>query len=628
MNQLEAEVNRLVNILISEQNLDGSWSYPFETGISTDCYMIILLRTLEINDEDFIYELVRRILNKQEKNGSWKLFYDEEKGNISATVEAYYALLYSGYLTKSDPGMRGAKKFILKNGGLNEINMFTKVMLALTGQYKWPSYFPMPVELLLLPTSFPVNFFDFSVYARVNLLPILIAADYTFSIKTARTPDLSNLFLNRNVDGWERELHDLRSFLSPIQQGINRLIGYPNELHQLALERAEQYMLQRIEADGTFYSYFSSTFLMIFALMARGYAKQHPVIKKAVQGLKSYQTSINNYTHIQFTTANVWNTALISYGLQEAEISSSSETIQKANQYLLSRQHFLYGDWAVHNQNVLPGGWGFSDINTINPDIDDTTASLRSLQSLIINEPIYYQTWDRAVHWLLSMQNNDGGWPAFEKNVNKSILQWLPVEGGGKMILDPSTADLTGRTLEFLGNFTHADHYYPFVKKGVDWLFQDQKKDGSWYGRWGICYIYGTWAAITGLIAVNVRKDHPSIQKAVKWLYNIQNKDGGWGESCKSDAEKRYVPLQESTRTHTAWALDALLAAEKEETPGIKQGIHFLLETSEKNNWTTTYPKGQGLPGGFYIHYHSYEHLFPLIALSHYQKKFNPELFK
>ncbi|WP_158736342.1 squalene--hopene cyclase [Alteribacillus sp. YIM 98480] len=622
MKQIEAEVNRLVNILIKEQNQNGSWSSPFETGISTDCYMIILLRTLEINDEEFIYKLVCRILNKQEENGSWKLFHDEEKGNISTTVEAYYALLYSAYRTKNDPGMRKAKQFILKNGGLNEINMFTKVMLALTGQYKWPHHFPMPVELLLLPTSFPVNFFDFSVYARANLIPILIAADYRFSIKTERSPDLSDLFLNRIDYGWERELHEFRSFLSFIQQGINKLIGYPYELHQLALERAEQYMLQRIEADGTFYSYFSSTFLMIFALIARGYSMQHPVIKKAVQGLKSYQISINNETHIQFTTANVWNTALISYGLQEAGISSSSKTIQKANQYLLSKQHFLYGDWAVHNQNVLPGGWGFSDINTINPDIDDTTASLRSLQSFILNEPIYYQTWDRAVQWLLSMQNNDGGWPAFEKNVNKSILQWLPVEGGGKMILDPSTADLTGRTLEFLGNFTHADQYHPFVKKGVDWLFQDQKKDGTWYGRWGICYIYGTWAAVTGLRAVKVRKDHPSIQKAIRWLYNIQNKDGGWGESCKSDIEKRYVPLQASTRTHTAWALDTLLAAEKKETTGIKQGIHFLLETSEKNDWTTTYPKGQGLPGGFYIHYHSYENLFPLLALSHYKKKF------
>ncbi|SDH21651.1 sporulene cyclase [Alteribacillus persepolensis] len=623
MKQIQAEINRLVNILVKEQNHDGSWSCPFETGIATDCYMIILLRTLEINDEDLIYALVRRILMKQEKNGAWKLFHDEEKGNLSATVEAYYAVLYSGYRTKHDQSMFLAKQFILKNGGLKEINMFTKVMLALTGRYKWPSHFPMPVELILLPTSFPVNFFDFSVYARSNLTPIFIAADYRFSIKTERSPDISDLFLNRNDHGWERELRGLQSLQSLIRQGIDKLAGYSHELHEIALEHAEKYMLQRIEPDGTFYSYFSSTFLMVFALMARGYPKQHPVIRKAVQGLTSYQTTIDNQMHIQYTTANVWNTALISYGLQEAGVPTSSETIQKAHQYLLSRQHFLYGDWAVHNQNVIPGGWGFSDINTINPDIDDTTASLRSLRTLIVNEPTYSQAWDRAVQWVVSMQNNDGGWAAFEKNVNKSFLSWLPVEGGGKMLLDPSTADLTGRTLEFLGNVTHVDRHHPFVNKGIQWLLRNQRKDGSWYGRWGICYIYGTWAALTGLLAVNVRKKHPSVQKAVQWLYSIQNKNGGWGESCNSDIMKKYVPLYESTRTHTAWALDALVSAENEETPELKRGLKFLLETSGENDWTTTYPKGQGLPGGFYIHYHSYEYLFPLLALSHYKKTFH-----
>ncbi|MFB4165304.1 squalene--hopene cyclase [Alteribacillus sp. JSM 102045] len=622
MKNVEAEINRLINLLIEEQNHDGSWSYPFETGISTDCYMIILLRTLQINDEDLIYSLVCRILNRQEENGAWKLFYDEDEGNVTATVEAYYALLFSGYRTQNDPDIQLAKEFIVANGGLKEINMFTKIMLALTGQYKWPSYFPVPIEMILLPSSFPVNFFDLSIYARANLTPIFIAANYKFSLKTKGAPDLSDLFLKRGDDEWGQELDHLRTFLPPIQQGINHLIGYPHKLHELALERSEHYMLQRIESDGTFYSYFSSTFLMIFALMARGYPKHHHTIRRAVQGLKSFHTNIDNHTHIQYTTANVWNTALICHGLQEAGVSHSSETIQKAQKYLLSKQHFLYGDWAIHNKNMLPGGWGFSDINTFNPDIDDTTASLRSLRTLVVHNPVYYQAWDRAIQWVISMQNDDGGWAAFEKNVDKSLLAWLPVEGGGKMVLDPSTADLTGRTLEFLGNFTHLDQHNPFIKNSIHWLLQNQRKDGSWYGRWGICYIYGTWAAVTGLMAVKFRKNHSSIQKAIKWLCEIQNQNGGWGESCKSDINKKYVSLQASTRTHTAWALDTLIAAENEETSEIKHGIKFLLESSEKSDWTTSYPKGQGLPGGFYIHYHSYEYLFPLLALSHYKDKF------
>ncbi|MGG3892092.1 squalene--hopene cyclase [Metabacillus fastidiosus] len=615
---VEAEISRLVHILIEKQNRDGTWSYPFETGIMTDCYMIILLRTLEINDEDLIFSLAERIMNKQSKNGDWKLFFDG-KGDLSLTVGAYYALLYSGYKTKNDPDMLLAKQFIISNGGLKETSMFIKMMLALTGQYKWPRSFLAPIEVILLP-----NFFDFSIYARANMTPIFVAAHYKFSRKTKRLPDLSDLSLLRDEeDDWERELKEWISFLSIIQEGINRLIGYPKELRRQALSRAEQYMLQRIEPDGTFYSYFSSTFFMIFALLARGYSNEHPIITHAVAGLKTFKTKINDETHIQYTTATVWNTALISYSLQEAGVSLSSAAIQKANSYLLSRQQHLYGDWAIHNRNVLPGGWGFSNINTINPDIDDTTVSLRAVSSLVLNNNTYHQAWDRAVYWIISMQNDDGGWAAFEKNIDKSYLAWLPVEGGGKMLLDPSSADLTGRTLEFFGNFTKLNHNHPFIKRGIKWLIEHQEKDGSWYGRWGICYIYGTWAAVTGLLAAGTERNHSSIQKAVKWLLSIQNEDGGWGESCKSDINKKYTPLYNSTRTHTAWTLDTLITAEKEETPAIRRGIDFLLKTWKQNDWTTSYPKGQGLPGGFYIHYESYEYLFPLLALSHYKKKFH-----
>lgn len=621
--RVEAEINRLVTILSKDQASDGSWAYPFETGISTDCYMIILLRTLEINDEELIQSLVDRIVSRQGENGTWKVFYDEDDGNMTATVEAYYALLYSGYRTKHDPNMRKARQFILKNGGITNVHTFTKIMLALTGQYKWPRHIPIPIEFILLPPTFPVNFFDLSVYARANLTPILIAADYKYSLMTKRSPDLSDLFLNRgSLDNWDREIDSWRSVLSSIQQGIKSLVGYPRELHKLALDWAMQYMLQRIESDGTFYSYFSSTFLMIFALMARGYSKQHPIIIHAVRGLKSFLTSIDGQIHIQYTTATVWNTALASYALQEAGVQLSSKVIQKSHQYLFSRQHYVYGDWAIHNRSSLPGGWGFSNINTINPDVDDTTAALRSIRSAVMKKSEYRQSWDRAIQWVISMQNNDGGWAAFEKNIDKSLITWLPIEGGGAMLLDPSTADLTGRTLEFFGNHIKLNKSHPFIKRGVKWLLNNQKTDGSWYGRWGICYIYGTWAAVTGLIASKVQSNHPSIQQAVKWLYDIQNSNGGWGESCKSDFKKRYVPLKESTRTHTAWALDTLIAAESKETDAIKRGISFLLESSEKKDWTSTYPKGQGLPGGFYIHYHGYEYIFPLLTLSHYKRKF------
>ncbi|WP_243293138.1 squalene--hopene cyclase [Bacillus sp. FJAT-47783] len=619
--QIESEINRMVASIIKSQNVNGSWDFPFETGVATDCYMIILLQTLEIDDEDLILSLVERILSKQEENGAWKLFYDEENGNLSLTVEAYYALLYSGVINKDNPKIRLAKEFILNHGGIKQVNMFTKVMLALTGQMKWPKSFPLPIEFILFPSSFPLNFFDLSIYARANLTPILIVADKRFSVKTTHTPDISDLYVKRSQDSWNMNSREWRSFHHYIYEGVKRLVGIPFQLHQLALNRAEQYMLHRIEQDGTFYSYFSATFLMIFALMARGYSRRNPIIVRAVQGLKSFKTTIDGHTHIQYTTATVWNTALLSYSMQEAGVSSTSVSIQRANHYLLTRQHFLYGDWAVHNSKQLPGGWGFSNINTINPDIDDTTASLRAIRTQVKNELPYRQRWDLAIQWVLSMQNDDGGWGAFEKNVDKPIFSLLPVEGGEKMLLDPSTPDLTGRTLQFFGDFTKSSYNQTFIKEGVKWLLKKQRSDGSWYGRWGICYIYGTWSALTGLISVKVRSDHPSIRKAVKWLYSIQNEDGGWGESCKSDKEKRYISLPASTRVHTAWALDALVAAEESITPQIEKAVNYLLNPKAETSWAKNYPKGQGLPGSFYIHYPSYEYIFPLIALSHYQKK-------
>lgn len=618
------EMNRIANQLVQDQSGDGAWHYPFETGIASDCSMIILLRTLEIKDEEeFIKELVERIAGKQQEDGSWKLFHDQEEGNLTSTMEAYYALLYSGYRDSKDEDIQAARRFIMANGGATEVHMFLKILLALTGQCAWP-HFPINIEVMLLPDTFPINLFDLSVYGRANLIPFLILANTNFRRRTPRSPDLSDLFFKRDVRFFsEDQEEDARSVIKLIKQGIQAL-KYHGNLRELTLYRAEKYMLDRIEPDGTFLNYFSSTTLMIYALLARGYSNTHPVITRAVQGLKAMTCRIDGELHCQYTTASVWNTTLINYALQEAGVPDASNTIKKANHYILSRQHFKYGDWVIHEPNLLPGAWGFADMNTIHPDIDDTTAALRAIRTLAIKQVDYRQAWDRGVNWLMSMQNKDGGWAAFEKNVDKKLLNLLPIEGGKDLLIDPSTVDLTGRTLEFFGNYTHLDHHHPKVKRAIRWLLRQQNSDGSWVGRWGV-YIYGTWAAVTGLIAVGVPTNHSAIQKALAWLRKIQNLDGGWGESCKSDIINSYVPLGESTRTHTAWALDTLISAATSVTPEIENGAAFLVDQKEKD-WTKSYPKGRGMAGSFYIDYHCYEYVFPLLSLAHYQKLAGGEL--
>ncbi len=281
----------------------------------------------------------------------------------------------------------------------------------------------------------------------------------------------------------------------------------------------------------------------------------------------------------------------ISYALQEAGVPSESSVVERANQYLQSRQQHKLGDWALHNPNIPPGGWGFSDINTINPDVDDSTAALRAMALSVGKNNDNLPLWNRGIQWVMSMQNDDGGWPAFERNIDQDLLTLLPIERVEDLVLDPSTPDLTGRTLEFLGHYTDMKKDHPLIRRGIDWLLEHQQKDGSWDARWGIYYIYGTWAAVTGLRSVGIPAQHPALQKAVGWLQKIQLADGGWGESCNSDKANHYISLQSSTRSHTAWALDALIATATERTPQINSGIEFLIQQKEVA-WTREYPKG------------------------------------
>jgi sporulenol synthase len=623
MIQVQQTIQILTQKLISNQSEDGSWRFCFESGVMTDAYTIIALRSLQIEDEPWIRALHLRIRGKQESNGAWKVYPDEQEGNMSATVEAYFALLYSGYSHPSDPHIQRAKQFIVERGGITQVDgLMTKVILAGCGQYPWPSFFPLPVELLLIPSVSPLSFYDFSGYARVHLVPVMLLADKRFVITNERTPDLSDM-LRFNAS---REIHSDKtkrssSLWNELHQFSEKLISLPNSVHKLALQKAEDYILDRMEADGTLYSYASATFLMIFALLSLGYDPRHPVILRAVHGLKSLQCNTKNTVHIQNSTSTVWDTSLVSHALQQSGFPPEHPSMQKAGRYLLSRQHTRLGDWSRQVKQPVPGGWGFSDINTINPDVDDTTAALRAIRRLGSRSIQYREAFGRGLQWVLSMQNDDGGWPAFEKNTDNPLLTMLPLNGADAAAIDPSTADLTGRTLEFLGKDTRVSAVHPFVRRAVHWLQDHQEDDGSWYGRWGICYIYGTWSALTGMLAVGENPEHSSIRRAVNWLISIQHADGGWGESCRSDVEKTYVPLVSSTLSQTAWAIDALIAAHSQPLPAIQRGIDYITKTLQQMD-EEAYPTGAGLPGHFYIRYHSYPYIWPLLALSHYNNKY------
>jgi sporulenol synthase len=627
IDKVNISLNDMIGDLLGKQSDNGSWNFCFEgSSIMTDAYMIILIRTLKwTNEEKLVKALVKRIKSQQALNGSWKVYTDENEGNLSATIEAYFSLLYSGYVAKDDDYMLKAERFILDHGGLAKSDWLTRMMLALNGQIKWPRIVKsIPIEIMIIPKWAPINIYNLVGYARAHWIPIIICSNLDASFVHAQTPKLSHLHLREAQEEDHRLLDGLKILSHYVKNTVKKLSSTPRELRRKAFKNAEHYMIDRIEKNGTLYSYFSASFFMIYSLMALGYDKDHPIIENAFLGMKSYlcRNQSDDSSFIQNSPSTVWDTALLTGALINGGVPIHNDAVTKAGAYLLSRQHDKYGDWAVKNPDVPPGGWGFSDINTIVPDIDDTTAALRVVTVLAQADGRYKKAWNKGVRWLLSMQNDDGGWSAFERNTDNYLLSLIPFRYEDRVLFDPSTADLTGRALYFLGEYTTISKDSEKIVEAIMWLKHNQKEDGSWYGRWGNCYIYGTWAAVTGLKAVGVPSTDPMISNAINWLLSIQNRDGGWGESCSSDIRNKYVPLHHSTPSQTAWALDALIASSVKPTPQIEKGIHALTGLMAASDWRTEYPTGAAIPGGYYIHYHSYKYIWPLHALGNYRNKY------
>ncbi|MFS0782669.1 squalene--hopene cyclase [Bacillus sp. 1P06AnD] len=614
LHQVEESIQRRTDRIKSRQNADGSWTYIFQGPIMTDCFMIILLQALGKGSDESIPKLIKRLLSLQKENGSWSIYSDEKDGNLSATVQAYTALLLSGRFGRQDEEMKRAEFFISEHGGIQSAHFMTKMMLALNGLYKYPGYFYFPMTYFLLPPSFPFSLYHCSSYARVHLTPMIICMNKKFAV---HHEEFDTGFFNENKnDQWVRD--DREDWPQFFINEMKSIALTPLHLHKAGYKAAKKLMLDRIERNGTLYSYASSSFYMVYALLALGHKKNATIISKAIQGMKSYSFECKNGSHIQNSPSTVWDSALLAYSLQTAGLGHKDAAIQKATDYLMKKQQLIRGDWAVNAPNNAAGGWGFSDSNTFIPDNDDTSACLRALANRSLEDQKARKAWERGKHYLIHMQNKDGGWAAFEKDAYQPLLTHLPIENAKDALTDDSTADLTGRVLECLGTYGNHTLKDDFIDKSCDWLLRQQRQDGSWYGKWGICYLYGTWAAITGLRAVGVPRNHKQIMKSILWLEQVQRQDGGWGESCKSAEKEEYLPLPFSTPSQTAWAVDALLTVRPPDAPSIQKGIKYLIEHESDH---ADYPTGLGLPGGFYICYGSYNEIFPLLALGHYREK-------
>ncbi|WP_235548689.1 prenyltransferase/squalene oxidase repeat-containing protein [Paenibacillus sp. Soil522] len=618
MNRIRARIDEMTADLLRTQSQDGVWRMCFDSGTMTDSYLIILLRLLGRADEHLIHLLAARIASKQEANGAWKIYPDELEGNLEATAEAYFALLYAGYYHAADPRMLMAKQFILYLGGLSEVrNLLTQVIFAATGQAEWPRLLRIPLEAFFSDLGIGLDLFSISGHARVHLVPTLIMANKQFVRRPVTMPNLSDLFV-----GSSRAFTNDSTWISALNEFISSLplTSLLPSSSKAALDQAEAFMFERLEPNGTLLTFSTATILMILALLALDYSPQSSAINRLLTGI--YSIICKDRPHLQVSSSEVWDTAMISYTLREAGIPPSHNALERAGAYLLNRQQNRLGDWAIRLQNTPAGGWGFSDVNTLYPDVDDSAAALRAIRPYTSVANGLYANWQRGLNWVLAMRNDDRGWPAFEREGNQLPASFFTFEGSADISTDPSTVDLTGRVLSFLGNELGMTIGHQWLDDSVQWVLSQQTRNGSWYGRWGIAYIHGTGAAIQGMTAVGVPADHPAIKKGIKWLLDIQNDDGGWGESCLSDKVKRYVPLHASTPSQTAWALDALTAAYTKPTPALESGVNALLQSLERRDWTYTYPTGALLPGSMYVHYPSNNYVWPMLALSAILKKY------
>lgn len=604
--------------LLKAQTADGYWWYTLEANESIGAGTILLMHYADHVDTALQEGLKNRILSEQNKDGSWSLYHGGP-GNLAAAVECYFALKLAGVSVESD-AMKRARHFILTQGGAERSRAFTRIHLALFGLVPWSACPAMPVWFGPFPAWFPISIYEFSSWARASIVPLLIVM--TQKKVRALNINVDEIFSaapsKRDYSFPSTKLFSLERFFIVLDWILKKLESFKyHPGRDRALQFCDQWTCEHIERTEDIWP------AMVYAIYAR-LSLDHPwndaTIQKAWSGLTRFQQCGLGQTHQQCCISPVWDTPWAGMALLEAGEAPNSPALLKAGRWLISKQILdFYGDWAQKNRKGKPGGWAFEFQNDFFPDVDDTIEVLFLLKRLEIPSAEKKMAIDRGLAWLLSMQSSNGGWAAFDKNNTQEWVNRIPFSDHGAC-LDPPTPDITGRMLELLSVFGR-NQQDPVVRRALRFIQKTQESWGPWWGRWGVNYIYGTWCVLQGLAAIGEDLNQDSIRRAVTWLKSIQNTDGGWGEDCKGYLEKRYVPLNESVPSQTAWALMGLIAAGEEDCPVVKRGIDYLLRTQNaEGSWDEPQFTGTGFPGHFYIRYHGYRSYFPTLALGKYAK--------
>jgi squalene-hopene/tetraprenyl-beta-curcumene cyclase len=621
--EISQAIARAQENLLRQQKPDGHWCGELMVDSTLCSDFVLFMHWCGEVDAQLQRRCVRHILKRQLPDGGWNIYHGGPS-EVNASAKAYFALKLAGYSADA-PFMQEARANIMRLGGIPQMNTFSKLYLALLGQFPWKYLPTIPAEMVLLPSWAPFHIYKMSSWSRAMLVPLAIINHFK---PTRALPgekhlhelypigtEQSDLRLPRSERFWTwrnffLRVEDVLKFLHPL--------GF-RPMRRRALKEAERWMIERIgEGSDGLAAVYPAMLNSLIALRALGYSKTNPVYAKAERDFADLFVDDPEDFRIQPCLSPIWDTAINIVALAESGVSPEHPGLQKAADWLINKEVRIRGDWAVNNSHPEASGWAFEYNNIYYPDTDDTAMVLMALRLV---QPKDRQSLDalfrRALDWQLSFQCDDGGWGAFDKNVTTPWLEDMPF-ADHNAILDPTCSDLTARTLELLG-YIGFDAKAPCVRAAIQYLIDTQDDDGSWYGRWGVNYIYGTWQVLRGLRAIGQDMTQAWILRGRDWLESCQNSDGGWGETCGTYENPATKGIGESTASQTAWALMAICACGDLDRPSIQRGLRFLLSSQKPDgSWDEEQITGTGFPRVFYLKYDMYRQNFPLLALATY----------
>jgi squalene-hopene/tetraprenyl-beta-curcumene cyclase len=618
--RVEVAVAAARDWLVARQHAEGYWQAELEGDTTLESYIILLETFFGRRETEKVRALARVIVGEALPGGGWHQYLGGPP-DLSVSCLSYFALKVAGEPADA-PHMRAARAVIKSLGGVGRSNTYTRTHLALFGQIPWESVPAVPPEMMFAPQNAPFSVYDMSSWSRTIFVPL--------SILWAKKPVIE-LPASCGVPELLVDAAALRAPAGPkrpdwktVFDGLDRLLKIGERLpgagalRSVALKRAGEWMIERLAESDGLSAILPAMANSALALKLLGYDESHPLLSEALRHLNDLCIPEGDTIRVQPCISPVWDTVLSAHALFQSGSTAAEPALARALTWLVGKQTSHPGDWAVRNP-APPGGWYFEMRNEFYPDVDDTCMALMVLAQARVGgtEATREAAIARGLEWMLGMQNQDGGWASFDRGNDKDWLTHIPFADHNAMI-DPSTADITGRVLESLSALGGFDVSHPVVQRALKFLKQDQTTDGAWYGRWGVNYIYGTWQVLRGLAAIGEKMDAVYVRRAVRWFLEHQNSDGGWGESIASYDDLTQKGRGESTPSQTAWALMGLMAAGEVGHPAVRRGVHWLLERQQAGTWEQVPWTGTGFPKVFYLNYHFYRHYFPLMALGQY----------